>query len=101
MYAPQAHFVFHDAFNYDPNIWNDLFADDDVEKVAIDHHYYQAWSGRSNDTNTYCDQYDNEAKLADEFKYEVWFGEWSLATDVCAMWLGGFNDGNAEQKFEC
>jgi hypothetical protein len=32
----------------------------------------------------------------DEFKMEVWIGEWSLATDVCAMWLGGFNDGNTD-----
>jgi len=39
-YAPQAHFVFHDAFTYDPTVWNDLFADDDIEKVAMDHHYY-------------------------------------------------------------
>lgn len=39
-YAPQAHFVFHDAFKYDPTVWNDLFADDDIEKVAMDHHYY-------------------------------------------------------------
>ncbi len=24
----------------------------------------------------------------------VWMGEWALATDSCAHWLGGFNDGN-------
>ena len=34
-------------------------------------------------------------------KYEVWVGEWSLATDVCAMWLGGFNDSNTEYQFDC
>jgi hypothetical protein len=29
---------------------------------------------------------------ADQIKYPVWVGEWSLATDNAAMWLGGFND---------
>lgn len=45
--------------------------------------------------------YENEAKVADDFNMEVWFGEWSLATDVCAMWLGGFNDGNYDVQYEC
>jgi len=30
-----------------------------------------------------------------EHKYEVWVGEWSLATDDCAFWLGNFNDGGS------
>ena len=42
--APQAYFVFHDSFIYNPDTWNDLFRDDDIEKVAIDHHLYQAWN---------------------------------------------------------
>lgn len=42
-YAPQAYFVFHDSFRYDENVWNDLFRDDDVEKVVMDHHYYWAF----------------------------------------------------------
>lgn len=36
-----------------------------------------------------------------DLKYPVWVGEWSLATDVCAMWLGGFNDSNTAYAFEC
>jgi glucan 1,3-beta-glucosidase len=43
-YAPQAYFVFHDSFRYDANQWNDLFRDNDIDKVAIDHHYYQAFN---------------------------------------------------------
>lgn len=39
-YSPNATFVFHNAFNYDAGFWNDLFADDDHDKVAMDHHYY-------------------------------------------------------------
>ena len=27
-----------------------------------------------------------------EVGYDLWMGEWSLATDTCAHWLGGFND---------
>ena len=34
-------------------------------------------------------------------KYDVWVGEWSLATDVCALWLGGFNDANTDASREC
>jgi len=34
-------------------------------------------------------------------KYDIWVGEWSLATDVCAMWLGGFNDNNNSFQFDC
>jgi hypothetical protein len=31
----------------------------------------------------------------------VWVGEWALATDVCALWLGGFNDANTAAVFDC
>ena len=34
-------------------------------------------------------------------KYPVWVGEWSLATDACAMWLSGFNDSKGHFPFEC
>ena len=34
-------------------------------------------------------------------KYEVWHGEWSLATDTCAHWLGGFNDGKGNFGQTC
>jgi len=36
-----------------------------------------------------------------DVKYEVWVGEWSLATDVCALWLGGFNDANTDAAHTC
>lgn len=38
---------------------------------------------------------------ADDLKYPVWIGEWSLATDVCAHWLGGFNDANTHPQYTC
>jgi len=42
-YTPNAKFVFHDSFIYEPSVWNDLFADDDHENVVLDHHYYHAF----------------------------------------------------------
>lgn len=56
--APQAYFVFHDAFAYNAGLWNDLFADDDHELVAIDHHQYQAWNHGLNTTKEFCDDYE-------------------------------------------
>ena len=46
--------------------------------------------------STYCDNYDKTISKAKDVKYEVWVGEWSLATDVCALWLGGFNDAGTD-----
>ena len=40
-------------------------------------------------------------QMAKTIKYEVWVGEWSLATDVCATWLGGFNDANTDASRTC
>ena len=101
--APQAYFVFHNSFRYDVNQWNDLFRDDDIDKVVMDHHYYQAFNNPSpfNTVKDSCDDYEQNAAYAEQFKYQVWFGEWALATDVCALWLGGFNDGNTPQQQEC
>lgn len=48
--VPTAYFVFHDAFAYNAGLWNDLFDDDDMDLVAIDHHQYQAWNHNMNTT---------------------------------------------------
>ena len=94
--------MFHNSFRYDNNQWNDLFRDDDIELVAMDHHYYQAFNSPAFTTvEDSCNDYESNASYAAQFKYEVWFGEWALATDVCAMWLGGFNDGNTQPQAEC
>jgi len=39
--------------------------------------------------------------VKEAIKYDVWVGEWSLATDVCGMWLGGFNDSNFPLFYDC
>ena len=38
---------------------------------------------------------------AARIKYPVWVGEWSLATDHCAMWLQGFNDSEGPGRWNC
>ena len=67
----------------------------------MDTHQYLAWSGHHDDMSTYCDNYGKTISKAKDIKYEVWVGEWSLATDVCALWLGGFNDASSDAQSTC
>ena len=97
---PDTLFVFHDAFDSSDS-WNALFTDDDMENVVMDTHAYMAWWEHKNDIWMYCNDYEAVMASLDTVKYPIWIGEWSLATDVCAMWLGGFNDSNTEYQFEC
>jgi len=102
-YSPQSWFVFHDAFDWrNVNRWNSLFPDDDMDKVAMDHHGYMAWySPDVNTTEAVCGNITDDIAVADKIKYPVWHGEWSLATDICAHWLGGFNEGNTVAQQTC
>lgn len=97
---PNVTFTFHDGFNFSAGMWNDLFADDDMENVVMDTHQYQAWWGTST-LSDYCYGYYGMVGEATNIKYPVWVGEWSIATDVCALWLGGFNDANTTPAFTC
>jgi len=95
-YAPQAYFVFHDSFRFSWDTWKDLFPANDWKMVAVDHHGYLAW-GNYDSIDEACDDFTNGAKEGKNFRdagCEVWWGEWALATDNCAHWLGGFNDAN-------
>jgi hypothetical protein len=70
-----------------------LFDDNDMENVALDTHYYQAWNTKNESgLQGYCTMYEENMAWLTNIKYPVWVGEWSLATDNAAMWLGGFND---------
>jgi glucan 1,3-beta-glucosidase len=95
------YFVFGDhAINkpMNPDDWDDLF--NDTEGVILDHHYYQAWNQNSS-ADDFCSEYEKNAALADNIKYDVWIGEWSLGTDNCALWLDGFNQGIGAPQSEC
>lgn len=100
---PNTLFVFHDSFLPWADQWNDLFADDDMENVVIDTHQYMAWWEAKPNIGTYCDVYGEILRGwgIQDLKYPVWVGEWSLATDVCAFWLGGFNDSNTGYQQAC
>jgi len=39
-YTANAWFVMHNAHIEDPDVWNGLFMDDDMDKVAVDMHLY-------------------------------------------------------------
>jgi len=66
-YAPQAHFVFHDQFINDHNYWADLFADNDIHKVAMDVHYYQSFTNTPmNSVEEACGSYEAEAMKAED-----------------------------------
>ena len=94
---PRLKFVFHDSFHFGGSDWNDMFSDEDGwDNVVMDTHQYYAWWGHNSDIGTYCDTYGGTFNIAADVKYDVWVGEWSLATDVCALWLGGFNDANTD-----
>lgn len=73
-----------------------MFSDDeDISNVIMDTHQYFAWWSAQTEIQGYCNGYQELfEENAPSIKYEIWVGEWSLATDVCAMWLGGFNDSN-------
>ena len=110
-YNPDCWFVFHNAqLEWNPEVWNGLFPASD-DRVAVDVHYYQAFVP-SNSTDPHrppintvedaCNDYTtNIAAIAGGLNYPVWIGEWSLATDVCALWLGGFNDANTVAQQTC
>lgn len=93
---PGTKFVFY-ADSIDPAIWADLFDADDRWDVAMDNHHYQAWSG-PNTTEAACAEYESYAEKVAAVGYDAWIGEWSLATDTCALWLGGLNDGYGEDQ---
>jgi len=104
--APQAYLVFHDGFISDGDYWDSVFPDDDMDKIALDHHAYSAFENAMYTVEENCAFFKGNAEKSAKTKYELWIGEWSLATDECAMWLSGFNTGNANPsqqhpKYEC
>lgn len=88
--APHLKFIYHNSFRDD--IWDNFLAN--CSNVAIDWHIYQAW-----DESRYGDQFlleaDNYLTYINNMKdkgIQTVIGEYSLATDNCAMWLNGFQD---------
>lgn len=90
--APYWKFIIHDSFRFTPETWGGFMRG--CPDRALDTHIYQAWmdpSSRLTFYNNACAQKKQIALMELEFG-PVIVGEWSLATDNCAMWLNGFND---------
>eukprot|EP00571_Detonula_confervacea_P005164 CAMPEP_0172326904 /NCGR_PEP_ID=MMETSP1058-20130122/57965_1 /TAXON_ID=83371 /ORGANISM="Detonula confervacea, Strain CCMP 353" /LENGTH=709 /DNA_ID=CAMNT_0013043807 /DNA_START=43 /DNA_END=2172 /DNA_ORIENTATION=- len=90
--APYWKFIMHDSFRFTPETWGGFMKG--CPDRALDTHIYQAWmdpSSRLTFYNNACAQKKQIALMEREFG-PVIVGEWSLATDNCAMWLNGFND---------
>lgn len=89
---PGTKFVFYADDISSKEVWDDLFEASDREDVVLDNHYYQAWSGYTS-VEQACQEYEKYGQRVSQLGYEIWVGEWSLATDKCAHWLGGLNEG--------
>lgn len=90
--APHWKFVVHDSFRFGLNYWATFMKG--CPDIALDTHIYQAWMNPGTKQDMYsnaCQQKYTIASMEDALM-PVIVGEWSLATDNCAMWLNGFND---------
>jgi len=90
---PKWMFVMHDSFRGYPAAWWDFMRG--CPQKAMDSHIYQAWN-RPGIIQTYhanaCNFRGGVRVMEDLLDMPIIVGEWSLATDNCAMWLNGFND---------
>lgn len=76
----------HDSFRLDTQVWGGFM--DGCPERALDTHIYQAWrdpDSRVGYYNDACRQKKALTALERAFG-PVIVGEWSLATDNCAMW---------------
>lgn len=90
--APYWKYIMHDSFRFSADMWGGFMAG--CPDRALDTHIYQAWKDPSSRIDFYADACQQKQRIAEmerEFGPIV-VGEWSLATDNCAMWLNGFND---------
>ena len=91
--APEWMFVMHDSFRGYPAAWWDFMKG--CPKKAMDTHIYQAWNRPGVIAayyNNACNFKGGVRVMEDLVDMPIIVGEWSLATDNCAMWLNGFND---------
>jgi len=90
--APYWKYIMHDSFRFSPETWGGFMAG--CPDRALDTHIYQAWKDPSSRVDFYADACQQKQSIAEMERAfgPVVVGEWSLATDNCAMWLNGFND---------
>ncbi|OQR85743.1 glucan 1,3-beta-glucosidase [Achlya hypogyna] len=90
--APSWKFVVHDSFRFGLSYWSQFMKG--CPDIALDTHIYQAWMnpGSAEDFNSNACQQKYTISDMENALMPVIVGEWSVATDNCAMWLNGFND---------
>jgi len=90
--APYWKYIIHDSFRFDPETWGGFMRG--CPDRALDTHIYQAWKNPAARTFFYEDACQQKQMIVTMEKAfgPIIVGEWSLATDNCAMWLNGFND---------
>ncbi|CAM9611016.1 unnamed protein product [Chrysoparadoxa australica] len=90
--APHWLYLVHDSFRFDPYIWGDFLKN--CPNIGLDTHIYQAWVDplpQASYLSGAC-QIAGAIEAMESAGMPVVVGEWSLATDNCAMWLNGFQD---------
>lgn len=95
--APHWLVLFHDSFRLSEEFWGEKSQSHFLEgcsHYAVDIHLYHAWAW-DNPPEYFIKNacYDhNHLRDMEELGVPIVVGEWSLATDNCAMWLNGVND---------
>ncbi|CAM9648474.1 unnamed protein product, partial [Choristocarpus tenellus] len=90
--APHWLFLMHDSFRFDLHLWGDFMQN--CPSIGLDTHIYQAWMDPGPQAIYLAQACDvkKSIRAMEDMGMPVIVGEWSLATDNCAMWLNGFND---------
>jgi glucan 1,3-beta-glucosidase len=93
--APHWITLMHDSFRLTPESWGSPWMEN-CDNWAMDTHIYQAWSDAA-PSQYYADvscasHTSKNLAVMESIGVPVVVGEWSLATDNCAMWLNGLND---------
>ncbi|EOD13056.1 hypothetical protein EMIHUDRAFT_445914 [Emiliania huxleyi CCMP1516] len=86
-------FVMHDSFRGYPAEWWGFMKG--CPNKAMDSHIYQAWANpmiAKGFFDAACGMAGGLRTMEEQLDMPMIVGEWSLATDNCAMWLNGLND---------
>ena len=101
--APHWITLLHDSFRLTPDYFGSNSSShfmQNCDHYAVDTHIYQAWAWEN--TPEWFTQHAcldrQRIMLMESIGVPVIVGEWSLATDNCAMWLNGFNDNGELQE---
>ena len=84
--------LLHDSFRFYLQNWGSFMVN--CPNWALDVHLYQAWSPPMDGFSyqSYACEDGNRIREMEAAGVPVVVGEWSLSTDSCALWIGGFQD---------